>query len=82
MTPEILAILCCPESHQGLSHANESVLARVNAAITAGTARNLSGQAVKTKLDAALIREDGKRLYPIREGLPILLVDEAIEIQG
>jgi uncharacterized protein YbaR (Trm112 family) len=31
-------------------------------------------------LDGGLIREDGRLLFPIRDGLPILLLDEAIPI--
>lgn len=31
-------------------------------------------------LEAGLVREDGKLLFPIRGGIPILLLDEAIQV--
>lgn len=34
----------------------------------------------RLKLEGGLIRADGKRVYPIRNGLPILLIDEAINL--
>jgi uncharacterized protein YbaR (Trm112 family) len=32
------------------------------------------------KLDAAFVREDGLVAYPIREGIPVLMADAAIQI--
>ena len=31
-------------------------------------------------VESGLLREDGRLLFPIRDGLPILLLDEAIPI--
>ena len=31
-------------------------------------------------LEEGLIREDDKILYPVREDIPIMLIDEAIEL--
>lgn len=33
-------------------------------------------------LEAALVREDGAVVYPIRDGIPMLLLDEAIVLNA
>jgi uncharacterized protein YbaR (Trm112 family) len=75
---ELLAILACPETHQPLSLADAALLERVNARIRAGGVVNVGGAAVADPLEAGLVREDGAVLYPIRDGIPVLLVDEGI----
>lgn len=34
------------------------------------------------RLDAALIREDGRVAYPVRDGIPVMLAEEAVSIPG
>ena len=77
---DLLQILACPESHQPLTEATADELARVNARIAAGGAKNKGGADVAGALEAGLVREDKQVIYPIREGIPVLLVDEAIEL--
>lgn len=74
---ELLDILVCPETRQAVRLAEADLVARVNAAIEAGTLTNRAGE-TPPPLDGGLVREDGQALYPIREGIPIMLVDEAI----
>ena len=80
MTPALLNALCCPESHQPLALANADLIAALNARIASAQLRNLTGQPVLEKLDGGLQRQDGRRLYPIRGQLPILLIGEAIPL--
>jgi uncharacterized protein YbaR (Trm112 family) len=56
------------------------LLTRLNAAISAGRLRNVSGQAIERPLQEGLVREDGAILYAVRDGIPIMLVDEGIPL--
>ena len=79
---ELLKILACPESHQGLRMASAKLLAQLNKRIGAGDATNVGGEAVSEALEAGLVREDGARVYPIRDGIPVLLVEEALAVDA
>ena len=71
----------CPVSHKGLSVLKKDKLARVNAAIDAGELVNNEGAAVSELLVEALITDDGKRIYPVNDGIPVLLEDESISME-
>ena len=77
---ELLKLLCCPETHQELSLAGAALLDDLNARVAGGQLRNRAGVIVPEKLDAGLIRADGKYLYPVRHNIPVMLVDEAIPL--
>lgn len=77
---ELLQILCCPETHQQVALADPSLVRRLNDQINSGNLRNRSGAAVKDAIDGGLLRKDGKFLYPIRQDIPIMLIDEAIPV--
>ncbi len=82
MTNEhLLSILCCPETHQALQWADEEVVNRLNQAIEEGRLANRQGETVQEKIDGGLVREDGKYLYPVRQEIPVLLLDEAIPLE-
>jgi uncharacterized protein YbaR (Trm112 family) len=80
--PELLEILVCPETHQPVRPAEAELLDRLNGAIRSGSVTNRRGDAVSEPLDEGLIREDDKVLYPVREDIPIMLIDEAIELDA
>ena len=42
----------------------------------------MGGAAVERTLEAGLVREDGLIVYPIRDGIPVLLIDEGIRLQA
>ena len=80
VSSELLEILVCPETKQPVALAGEDVLARVNEAIAAGTLRNRGGSKVEKPVVEGLIREDGKILYPVDDGIPVMLIEESIEL--
>jgi uncharacterized protein YbaR (Trm112 family) len=77
---ELLKILCCPETHQALSVAGPAVLDEINRQVAAGRLKNRAGQPVTEKLESGLLRADGKVLYPISKGIPVMLIEEAIPL--
>ena len=64
LSAEVLALLRCPETGQTLTVASAELVTRISA-----------GQ-----LTAGLVRADGTVLYPIRDGIPVLLREEAIRV--
>ena len=80
--PELLEILACPETHQPLALADAKLLETVNARIAAGECENVGGTKVESALEGGLVREDATIVYPIRDEIPVLLVDEGIPIPG
>ncbi len=75
---ELLDILCCPETKQDVKIADKDVIAKINAKIKENALKNRGGEIIKEPIDSGLVREDKKFLYPIREDIPIMLIDEAI----
>jgi uncharacterized protein YbaR (Trm112 family) len=80
VSPELVEILVCPETKQPVAVASEDVLARVNEKISAGSLRNRGGEKVEKAITEGLLREDGKMLYPVDDGIPVMLIEESIEL--
>lgn len=79
---DLLAILCCPETKQNVHLAEDSLIERLNDQVARGELRNKANQAVKEKLDGGLIRADRKILYPVRDDIPVMLIDEGIPLES
>ena len=80
INPELLEILVCPETKQTLKVAGTDVLNRVNQAMEVGGLVNQGGDRVKDRIEEGLVREDGCVLYPVRDDIPVMLLDEAIRL--
>ncbi len=78
----LLEILVCPDNHTRLHLADQALVAKLNEAIAAGQVRNRGGEPVDEPIDGGLVREDGTLLYPIRDEIPVMLVDEAVPLEG
>jgi len=77
---ELLKIMCCPETHQPLEFADEETVKWINSEIKSGRIKNRAGEIVREEIDGGLIRSDKKYLYPVRKGIPIMLINEAIPL--
>ena len=80
VSAELLEILVCPETKQPVSLATAERLDELNQRIRSGELRNRGGEIVSEELTEALIREDEQVLYPVDDGIPVMLVDESIEL--
>jgi uncharacterized protein YbaR (Trm112 family) len=80
LDPRLLEILCCPETKQDVSPAPEALVADLNNQVAEGKLLNRAGRVVQEKLDGGLLRADGKVLYPVREDIPVMLIEEAIPL--
>lgn len=75
---ELLTILCCPETRQSLEWADAPLIAEINRKIAGGQASNRGGKTVTEPIENGLLRSDRTVLYPVRDGIPVLLVEEGI----
>jgi uncharacterized protein len=78
LAPDFLKILRCPDDRSTLAEADAETLAALNRAVAEGRLRNRGGEVVERRLDGGLVRSDGAYLYPIIDGIPVLIVDEGI----
>ena len=81
MQSEVISILRCPEDRSPLREAPPEVLDRVNERIRAGEATSRAGKQLTQPIDSGLVRADGQWLYPILDGIPVLLIDDAISLR-
>jgi uncharacterized protein YbaR (Trm112 family) len=79
---DLLDILVCPETRQPVRLAERELLDRLNAVIADGQASNRGGEPLTEPILEGLVREDGRFVYPIRDDIPIMLIDEAIPVPG
>ena len=75
---DLLDILRCPETGQTLRVVPAERIRELEGRRAAGGLLNRGGKCVAEPLTAGLLREDGLVFYPVREGIPILLMDESI----
>ena len=75
---KLLDILCCPETRGKLRMADDALIGAINQAVAAGSLKNAAGEKISETLTEALVNEAGTRAYIVRDGIPVLLTDEAI----
>lgn len=74
----LLDIICCPVTRQPLRLLPERELQRLNQLIGLGKIKNRDDAVLDAPLEQALVTRDEKLAYPVRDGIPVLLEEEAI----
>lgn len=74
MDEDLLSILMCPKTKGTLRLATTAEIEQANALIRAGSTTQ------EEPLEAGLMCEEGGLIYPVREGIPVLLAAEAIAL--
>lgn len=77
---ELLELIVCPQNHETLREASPELLTRINARVARGELSNQGGMVLQVPLVEALVRADGRLLYPVLDGIPMLIAEEAIAI--
>ncbi len=80
MNKRLLSVLCCPVTHKGLSVVRADQLKKINTAISAGKLANRDGAILSESLKEALVTDDGKIMYPINDGIPVLLEGASVAL--
>jgi uncharacterized protein YbaR (Trm112 family) len=80
VSEELLEILVCPETQQPVKPAPAEVLRKLASNVAAGNVRTRGGTQLTTAPTEGLLREDGRVLYPVEDGIPVMLIEESIEL--
>ena len=78
MDRKLLDLLVCPATRQPLAMLDARGLEALNRQMATGGLQRADGSAQAEPLRAALVTRDRKTVYRIDDGIPVLLVEEAI----
>lgn len=82
MDRKLLDLLVCPATHQPLHRLDAAQRDALNTAIGRGELRRGDGRTERQPVADALASRDGKQVYRIDDGIPVLLVEEALQAAG
>lgn len=80
ISAELLEILVCPETRQPVAPASGDLIDQLNQAVQSGRLRNRGGDKVSEPIQEGLLREDGRILYLIEDDIPVMLIEESVEL--
>jgi uncharacterized protein YbaR (Trm112 family) len=78
MDKRLLDILCCPVSKRPLRTLKAGELEILNAGIEKGQVQNVAGEKLSQRVDEALVTTDGKVVYRVDDGIPVMLPEQGI----
>lgn len=78
MDPKLLALVRCPVTHSKLEYADDTLIKQLNEKMAQKELFNRVGQAIENPLSEGLVNEDQTLLLPIRNGIAIMVPDQAI----
>ena len=81
----LLDILCDPATKQPVALLSAAQLAAVNRGIERRSVRSVDGATLEQPLAAGLVTRDGRTVYRIDDGIPVMLVDQGLatgQIEG
>jgi uncharacterized protein YbaR (Trm112 family) len=77
---DLIRILRCPETRQPVALASQATIDGLNARAREGTLRDVGGAPVQRHIEAGLVRQDGRILYPVIDGIPRMLIERGIAL--
>lgn len=77
LSAELVSLLICPATRLPLQLVQGEELQRFNQKIAAGDVTTRGGLPVTAQLSGILVSADKRVAYPIRDGIPVLLISES-----
>lgn len=80
MSKQMYQILCCPDTKQKVTELDPRIVSKINGLIAGGKMQNVGGKVLFERISTALVREDGKIAYPVRNDIPVMLINEGMKV--
>lgn len=78
MDRKLLDILCCPITKRPVEPMAAKDLEVVNELVRAGRLRYMDDNPVDAELREALITDNRSRIYPVEDGIPVMLEERSL----
>tara|TARA_A100001015_G_C14689679_1_gene593951 strand:- start:53 stop:310 length:258 start_codon:yes stop_codon:yes gene_type:complete len=79
---DLVSILVCPESKVSVRAASTQEIEEMNELIKQDKVVSRGGEVLTTPVDMLLITVDGSRAFQVQNGIPNMILDDAIELVG
>ncbi|MEM6468658.1 MAG: Trm112 family protein [Planctomycetota bacterium] len=76
----LLELIQCPSSGESLHLASPELIDSLNEKISRGELRDHADQRVEDPIEGGLVTESDERLYPVRSGIPTLVLEQSIKL--